>query len=93
MPVWRKNVDAAFAYLVDLQHYTTSVHRLIMVKTQQLIRFEMYPIPAFDDAMLGFFAIFCHLRSGVNPLFLRLVANWRNFATNGASQTGNAAGV
>jgi hypothetical protein len=46
-----------------------------MVKTQQLMRFEAYTIPALDDTILGFFAIFCHLRSRVNLIFLTLVAN------------------
>ena len=52
-----------------------------MVKTQQLMRFEMYTIPAFGDKILGVFAIFCHLRSVVNLIFLTLVANYRNPAT------------
>jgi hypothetical protein len=53
-----------------------------MVKTQQLMRFEMYTIPALDDAIRGFGGIFCHLRSRVNQSFLTLVANWHNCATN-----------
>jgi hypothetical protein len=55
-----------------------------MVKTQQLMRFEMYTIPAFGDTIRGFLAIFCHLRSRVNPIFLTLVSSYRNFATNEA---------
>ena len=53
-----------------------------MVKTQQLMRFEMSTIPALDDKIRGVFAIFCHLRSRVNLIFLTLVANYRNSATN-----------
>ena len=53
-----------------------------MVKTQYLMRFLRYPIPVLDDTIRGFFAIFCHLRSGVNLIFLTLVSNWRNSATN-----------
>jgi hypothetical protein len=51
------------------------VYGSIMVKTQQLMRFETYTIPALDDTMRGFFAIFCHLRSRVNLILLTLVAN------------------
>ncbi len=46
------------------------------------MRFEMYTIPALDDTIRGFFAIFCHLRSRVNLIFLTLVASYRNSATN-----------
>ena len=57
-----------------------------MVKTQQLMRFERYTIPGLNDTIRGFFAIFCHLRSGVNLIFLTLVANYRNFTTNEARE-------
>jgi hypothetical protein len=53
-----------------------------MVKTQQLMRFERYTIPALDDTIRGFFAIFCHLRSRVNQIFLTLVAKRHESATN-----------
>jgi hypothetical protein len=56
-----------------------------MVKTQQLMRFETYTIPALGDTIRGFFAILCHLRSRVNPIFLTLVANYHNSATNEAT--------
>ena len=62
-----------------------------MVKTQQLMRFETYTIPALDDTIRGFFAIFCHLRSRVNLIFLTLVASYRNSATNEALRAGAAA--
>jgi hypothetical protein len=55
-----------------------------MVKTHQLMRWLMYPIPALDATIRGFFAIFCHLRSRVNQIFLRLVARYRNSTTNEA---------
>ena len=62
-----------------------------MVKTQQLMRFERYTIPALDDTIRGFFAIFCHLRSRVNRIFLTLVTSYRNFATNKPHGRGPAA--
>jgi hypothetical protein len=55
-----------------------------MVKTQQLMRFEMYTILALDDTIRGFFAMFCRLGSRVNLILLTLVADYRNFTTNGA---------
>jgi hypothetical protein len=65
-------------------HINISVHGSNMVKTQQLMRFEPYTIPALDDTIRGFFAIFCPLRSRVNLIFLTHVANYRNSATNEA---------
>ena len=64
-----------------------------MVKTQQLMRFEMYTIPALDDTLRGFFAIFCHLRSGVNLILLTLGANLTQFRRKRYSQTGTTAGA
>jgi hypothetical protein len=50
-----------------------------MVKTHQLMRWLMYTIPGLDDTIRGFFAIFCHLRSRVNRIFLTLVAKQPQF--------------
>jgi hypothetical protein len=64
-----------------------------MVKTQQLMRFEVYTIPALDDTIRGFFANFCHLRSRVNLIFLTLVANLPQWRHKRRTQTGVTAGA
>jgi hypothetical protein len=63
-----------------------------MVKTQQLMRFGVYTIPALDDTIRGFFAIFCHLRSSVNPIFLTPGAKLPQFRHKRSARTATAAG-
>ena len=57
------------------------------------MRFETYTIPALDDTIRGFFAIFCPLRSRINPIFLTLVTNYRTFATNQAPDPNRSRGL
>jgi hypothetical protein len=93
MPPWRKNGGDVVVQRIDSTRNKTFVHEPIMVKTQQLMRFERYTIPALDDTILGFSAIFCHLRSRVNLILLTLVANLPQCRHKRCARTGATAGA